>query len=53
MRDFQSGAVYLYHESERKKLADTGINLAHEQFNCVKNFDYMLDIIENRTYNVP
>ena len=37
---------YLRHESERKKIADAGMNWTHEQFNCVKIAGYILDLID-------
>jgi hypothetical protein len=44
---------YLKNEQERKKIADAGMKLVHEEFNCVKIAGYMLDVIENGTYKAP
>ncbi|MFA5553355.1 MAG: glycosyltransferase [Phycisphaerae bacterium] len=42
---------YLDNETERKKIAEEGMNWAHEQFNCTKIAGYMLDVIESGTYH--
>ena len=44
---------YLEHEDERKKIADTGMKWAHEQFNCVKIASYILEIVDKGTYSAP
>jgi glycosyltransferase involved in cell wall biosynthesis len=44
---------YIDHESERRKIADAGMNWAHEQFNCVKIAGYILDVIEKGEYKAP
>lgn len=50
---FELAKWYLEHDNERKKIADAGMNWAHEQFNCVKIAGYILDVIENGAYNAP
>jgi spore maturation protein CgeB len=44
---------YLTHEDERKKIADAGMKLAHEQFSCTKIARYILDLAEKGTYCAP
>jgi spore maturation protein CgeB len=44
---------FLKHESERKKIADAGMDWTHQQYNCVKIAGYMLDLIEKGTYDAP
>jgi len=44
---------YLEHEDERKKIADTGMKWAHEQFNCLKIASYILELVEKGTYSSP
>jgi len=50
---FELADWYLDHENERKKIADAGMQWAHEQFNCVKITGYMLDLIEKGNYSAP
>jgi glycosyltransferase involved in cell wall biosynthesis len=42
---------YLNHETERKKIADAGMQWIHEHFNCVKVAGYILELVEKGTYN--
>jgi len=44
---------YLEHESERKKIADKGMEYAHEQFNSVKIAGYILDLTKTGSYKAP
>ncbi len=44
---------YLAHENERKRIADAGMQRAHNEFNCKKIASYMLALIENGAYNAP
>ena len=41
---------YLKHEKERKKIADSGMAWAHEQFNCKKMAGHILDLVEKGSY---
>jgi spore maturation protein CgeB len=50
---FELTKWYLGHETERKKIADTGMNWVHQQFNGVKIAGYILDLIENGEYKAP
>jgi len=42
---------YLHHEDERIKIADTGMQHAHSEFNCEKIARYTMDVIENGSYS--
>jgi hypothetical protein len=44
---------YLKHEEERKKIADAGMQWAHEQFNCVKIAGYILEVAGKGSYSSP
>jgi len=44
---------YLSHESERKKIADAGMQWVHEQFNSVKIAGYILELVKKSTYSAP
>ena len=44
---------YLNHEAERKKIADAGMQWAHERFNCVKIAGYILELVEKGIYSAP
>ncbi len=44
---------YLNHEAERKRIADAGMRLAHEQFNSTRIAGYMVDVIESGAYSAP
>ena len=44
---------YLNHETERKKIADAGMQWIHEHFNCVKIAGYILELVERGTYSAP
>ncbi|MHC4130610.1 MAG: glycosyltransferase family protein [Planctomycetota bacterium] len=50
---FDLAKWYLEHEDERKRIADAGMKLAHERFNCVKIAQYILDLVEKGTYSGP
>ena len=50
---FELADWYLKHEAERKKIADAGMKRAHEEFNCRKIAQYIIDLIETGTYNAP
>ncbi|MFC1780901.1 glycosyltransferase [Planctomycetota bacterium] len=47
---FDLAKWYLSHEQHRKKIADSGMAWAHEQFNCKKIAGHILDLIEKGTY---
>jgi spore maturation protein CgeB len=44
---------YLNHEQERKKIADAGMQHIHTEFNSTKIAEYILELVEKRTYNAP
>lgn len=50
---FELADWYLNHEQERKKIADAGMKRIHNEFNCQKIAQYILDLIETGTYNAP
>jgi len=50
---FELAEWYLSHETERKRIADAGMERAHKEFNCVKIAGYLLDIIENGICDAP
>ncbi len=50
---FELADWYLAHEQIRQKIADTGMNWVHEQFNSVKMAGYILDLAEKGSYNAP
>jgi len=41
---------YLMHETERKKIADAGMEHAHKEFNCVRIAQCVLDLVEKGSY---
>ncbi len=44
---------YLAHDSERRQIADAGMERCHTCFNSVKIAGYMLDVIDKGEYNSP
>jgi glycosyltransferase involved in cell wall biosynthesis len=50
---FELANWYLKHQSERKKIADAGMERVHKEFNCQKIAQYILDLVETGTYNAP
>jgi len=50
---FDLANSYLNHEAERKKIADSGMQWAHGQFNCVKIAGYLLELAERGAYTAP
>ncbi|MHC4539091.1 MAG: glycosyltransferase family protein [Planctomycetota bacterium] len=50
---FELADWYLKHETERKRIADAGMQWVHEQFNCVKIAGYILDLVEKGSYAAP
>jgi hypothetical protein len=50
---FELAKWYLEHESERKQIADAGMQLAHKEFNCEKIAQYVLDLVETGSYEAP
>jgi hypothetical protein len=50
---FELADYYLKNERERKKIADAGMNWMHEQFNCVKMAQRVIDLVEKGSYNAP
>jgi len=50
---FELADWYLKHDDERKKIAETGMQYAHAEFNCVKMAGYVLDLIEKGSYTAP
>jgi spore maturation protein CgeB len=50
---FDMADFYLKHENERRKIADAGMTWMHEQFNCVKMAQRIMDVIEKSSYSAP
>ena len=50
---FELADWYLKHKEERERIARTGMERAHNEFNCTKIAQYMLDLIETGAYNAP
>jgi hypothetical protein len=50
---FELADWYLAHETERKKIADAGMEHAHKEFNSVKIAGYLLDLVEKGGYSAP
>jgi len=44
---------YLKHEEERKRIATTGMQYAHAEFNCVKMAQYLVELVEKGSYTAP
>ncbi len=44
---------YLSHEEERIQLANQGMAWAHQEYNCQKIAQYILDLIEKGAYTAP
>lgn len=50
---FDLAEWYLNHEQERKKIAMAGMEKAHNQFNCQKIAQHLIDLIETGEYDAP
>jgi len=50
---FELADWYLKHEDERIKIANSGMEYIHAEFNCEKIAKYTMDLIENGTYSAP
>jgi glycosyltransferase involved in cell wall biosynthesis len=50
---FELADWYLKHEQERKRIADAGMNRAHQQFNGTIIAGYFLELVEKGSYNAP
>ena len=50
---FELAKWHLQHETERKIIADAGMNWTHQQYNCVKIAGYILDLVEKGEYSAP
>ena len=50
---FELADWYLRHEQERERIAKAGMLKAHTDFSCEKIAQYMLDLIETGSYDVP
>ncbi len=50
---FELADWYLKHNQGREKIAKTGMQKAHTDFNCEKIAQYMLDLIKMGNYNAP
>jgi spore maturation protein CgeB len=50
---FELADWYLKHDREREEIAMAGMQKAHNDFNCQKIAQYMLDLIETGSYNAP
>ena len=50
---FELANWYLKHEDQREKIAITGMERAHSEFNCEKIAKHVLDLIETSNYDAP
>jgi spore maturation protein CgeB len=50
---FDMADWYLKHEEERKIIANAGMKLVHEEFNCTKIAGYIMELIEKHRYSAP
>jgi len=50
---FELADWYLKNDREREKIAMAGMQKMHNDFNCQKMAQYMLDLIETGSYNAP
>jgi len=50
---FEIADYYLDHEEERKTIADQGMNWIHQEYNCQKIAQYILELIENGHCSAP
>ena len=50
---FELAKWYLEHETERKKIADAGMQRVHTEFNCQKIAKYILELVEKGAYVAP
>lgn len=50
---FELADRYLKHEDEREKIAKTGAEFAHKQYNCTKIAGILLELIETGNYKAP
>ena len=44
---------YLKHGDERRKMADAGMEFAHQEYNCAKMARYFIELVENGTCSAP
>ena len=50
---FELVAYYLKHEGPRERIARAGMEHAHQEFNCVRLAQILLDLIDKGTYKAP
>jgi spore maturation protein CgeB len=50
---FELADWYLKHDRQREEIAMAGMQKAHNDFNCQKIAQYMLDLIKAGSYNAP
>ncbi len=50
---FELAGWYLKHDEERGKIARSGMEHAHKEFNCEKIAQHVLDLIEKGHYDAP
>lgn len=50
---FELADWYLSHEDERMRIADAGMQHAHEQFNCTKIAGHLIDLAIHGKYDAP
>jgi len=50
---FELADWYLKHDAEREKIALTGMQRAHAEFNCTRIAGHLMDLIETGSYNAP
>jgi FkbM family methyltransferase len=54
LSDFVGTAdYYLKNEQEREKIAQTGMEWEHSEFNCLKVAQYVIDLVDKGYYNAP
>ncbi len=50
---FELAGWYLKHDEERGKIARSGMEHAHKEFNCSKIAGHLMDLIEKGSYDAP
>ena len=50
---FELADHYLEHEDERKRIAQAGMHRAHEEFNCTRMAQRVLDVIDKGAHDDP
>ncbi len=50
---FELANWYLKHEAQRQHIADAGMAYVHQELNCVQMAGYILNLLENGSYDAP